>query len=184
MKIGTIYKIDINDNDIYVGSTSQQLCQRQSNHNSYLKCRPHQKLYKLCIENNIDKIKCVWIANIKYESCAELRMIEEKYRTELNANVNMRKCFQTKEERIEQLKKNQKKYNDNHKDKIKETNKKYNENNKDKKREYDKDRNKNKIYEKVKCDLCGTVLCKHNLLRHQKTMSCKKHYECIFSDDD
>ena len=176
MKIGTIYKIDINDNNIYVGSTSQQLCQRQSNHNSYLKCRPHQKLYKLCIENNIDKIKCVWIANIKYESCAELRMIEEKYRTELNANVNMIKCFQTKEERIEQLKKNQKKYYENNKDKILDNHKKYYEN------------NKNEIIEirkiKVKCDLCGTVLSKNNLSKHQKTMSCKKHHICIFSDDD
>jgi len=49
--------------------------------------------------------------------------------------------------------------------------------------------NNNKFYKvkakiKVKCNLCNKELCKINLLTHQKTMSCKKHYECIFSDDD
>ena len=37
---------------------------------------------------------------------------------------------------------------------------------------------------KVICNLCNKELCESSLLRHQKTMSCKKHYECIFSDDD
>jgi hypothetical protein len=37
---------------------------------------------------------------------------------------------------------------------------------------------------KVRCNLCNKELCESSLLRHQKTMSCKKHYECIFSDDD
>ena len=43
MKKGFIYKIEL-DNEIYVGSTEQKLCERQSNHNAELKRHPNQKL--------------------------------------------------------------------------------------------------------------------------------------------
>ena len=37
---------------------------------------------------------------------------------------------------------------------------------------------------KVKCNLCNKEMNQSSLLRHQSSFSCKKHYECIFSDDD
>ena len=95
MKTGVIYKIEINENDIYVGSTTQMLCKRQGQHNSDLKEYQNRKLYKSCIENNIDKIKCIWIADVEYNSNAELRMVEEQYRTELNSNLNTIRCHIT-----------------------------------------------------------------------------------------
>jgi len=73
MKKGMVYKIELQD-EIYVGSTEQKLCVRQSNHNAYLKLHPHRKLYKKCIEQGVDKIKCIWVADIEFNSTAEKRM--------------------------------------------------------------------------------------------------------------
>ena len=102
---GMIYKIEINEENIYVGSTTVKLCSRQSKHNYSLKKRPHQKLYKTCIENNIDSIKCIWVADVEYNSIENLRMIEEKYRKDLNGNLNSQKCYISEEERKEFYKK-------------------------------------------------------------------------------
>tara|TARA_R110000782_G_C14557904_1_gene385845 strand:- start:32 stop:556 length:525 start_codon:yes stop_codon:yes gene_type:complete len=174
MKFGVIYKIEISENDIYVGSTTQILCKRQSNHNSYLKKYPKRKLYKSCIENDIDKIKCIWVADVSYNSNEELRMVEEQYRKELNGNLNMVRCHITEEEKLEYQKdyrennkdklldlqkeyreknKNEiiergKKYYENNKNKITETHKKYYENNKEKTKEYNK-----KYYENKKLNI-------------------------------
>ena len=66
---------------------------RQAHHNNALKNQPHQKLYKSCIENNITDIKCVWVADVTFNSIAELRMVEETYRKELNGNLNTGKML-------------------------------------------------------------------------------------------
>ena len=161
MKSGVIYKIEISENNIYVGSTTQMLCRRQAEHNRDLKKNLKRKLYESCNENNIDKIKCIWVADVEYNSTAELRMIEEQYRKELNANLNTNKCYTTEQERIEI----KKEYYENNKDKILEQRTEYRQKNKETINE------KKKIT--VKCDLCDTVLCKTNLSRHKKSMSCK-----------
>jgi len=155
MNTGVIYKIELNENDIYIGSTTQTLCKRQSAHNSNLKNYPQRKLYKSCIENNVDYIKCIWVADVEYNSNAELRMIEEKYRKELNCNLNMLKCYRSKEDKKE----NKKEYND---------------------KFYEK--NKDKINEKIKCNKCDCMTIKKSLKRHQKSNKCKLMSECIFSD--
>jgi hypothetical protein len=121
MKTGLIYKIEVNKNDIYIGSTTQKLCARQNSHNICLKDinKNHRKLYKSCIENNINYIKCVWVADIKYDSIAELRMIEEQYRKDLNGNLNSRRCYITDTERkqtLEYITKWNKKNRENQKD--------------------------------------------------------------------
>lgn len=105
MKTGVIYKIELNENDIYIGSTTQLLCRRQNNHNNCLRdsTKQHRKLYKSCIENNIDYIKCIWVADVEYESIAELRKIEEDYRKKLNANLNSRRSYLTDTERTQTL---------------------------------------------------------------------------------
>tara|TARA_R110000823_G_scaffold297876_1_gene418117 strand:- start:36 stop:500 length:465 start_codon:yes stop_codon:yes gene_type:complete len=154
MNTGVIYKIELNENNIYIGSTTQKLCKRQSSHNFNLKTKPHRKLYKLCIENNITNIKCVWVADVTFNSNAELRMIEEKYRKELNGNLNSYKCYRSKEDRKEYEKKRKKE-----------------------KKEY------NKKHKKIiKCDKCDCTMNKSSLKKHQKSNKCKLLSECIFSD--
>jgi len=154
---GIIYKIEINENNIYVGSTTQKLCGRQNNHNCDLKTQPHRKLYKSCIENNIKYIKCIWVADVTYDSNAELRKIEEDYRKSLNGNLNMVRCYVTEEDRKkykkewdkeynEQIKDKKKEYYENNKIEINEKQKEYREKNKDKIKEY-REKNKDKIKE-------------------------------------
>ena len=161
---GIIYKIEINENNIYVGSTTQKLCRRQVNHNCDLKTQPQRKLYKSCIENNIKYIKCIWIADIEYDSIAELRMIEENYRKKLIANLNSQRCYTTEEDKKEyqkeyrkqnkiELNEKRKEYRKQNKEKINENNKEYYQENKieitEKRKEYRK-QNKEKINEKKK----------------------------------
>jgi len=188
---GIIYKIEINENNIYIGSTTQKLCKRQENHNQSLKRYTHRKLYKACIENNVNYIKCIWVADIEYDSNAELRKIEEDYRKKLNGNLNSNRCYVTEEEKKEE----RKGYKKEHKEYYKEYMKEYREKNKielnEKKNEYNKEyyqENKDKINkknkEKIKCDKCDCLIRKQHLKRHQKSMKCLLKSECLFSDSD
>ena len=111
---GIVYKIEIGD-ELYIGSTEEQLCVRQGKHNYELKKFPHRKLYKACIDNGIDKIKCWWVADIVFNSFNERRAIEETYRKELNAELNTRRCYRSQEEKKEQ----NKQYKIDHKEEIK-----------------------------------------------------------------
>ena len=173
---GMIYKIEINDENIYVGSTSEKLCSRQSKHNYDKKRYPQRKLYKKCIENNIDSIKCIWVADVEYNSIEERRMIEEDYRKELNGNLNSVKCYISEEEKKENDKKYCKEYRENNKSKISEYDKKYREENKDKINEKHK--------KKIKCEKCNSIVRKSDILRHQRTKKCILASQCIFSDSD
>lgn len=147
MNKAIIYKIEF-ENEIYIGSTSKKyLCMRQAEHNNNLKNKPHQKLYKKCIENKIDKIKCIWVADIKYDTNDEKRMIEEKYRKEMNATMNSVKCYRSLEEKKEDWKKNY------HKTKS----------------EYNKNRK-----EKITCNFCNCLIAKGGLKEHQRSNKCKK----------
>ena len=169
---GMIYKIEINENDIYIGSTSETLCRRQSKHNYDKKRYSERKLYKSCIENNIDYIKCIWVADCEYNSIEELRMIEEDYRKKLNGNLNMVKCYQSEEDKKEY----DKKYREENIDKIKKYLKEYREENIDKIKEKKK--------EKIKCEKCNSIVRKGDIRKHQRTKKCLLLSECIFSDSD
>ena len=126
MNTGIIYKIVLNENDIYVGSSKQTIAIKQHHHNHLLKHNSNRRLYNLCINNNITNIKCIWVADILYDTNDDLRIIKERYRIELNANVNMRKYYSTEDERIE----SQKLLKNNNRDKIKDYQKNYYELNK------------------------------------------------------
>ena len=114
MNKGIVYKIEVGD-ELYIGSTEEKLCVRQGSHNRDLKKFPHRKLYKACIDNGIDKIKCWWVADIVFNSFNERRAIEETYRKELNAELNTRRCYRSQEEKKEQ----NKQYKIDHKEEIK-----------------------------------------------------------------
>ena len=126
MNTGIIYKIVLNENDIYVGSSKQTIAIKQHHHNHLLKHNSNRRLYNLCINNNITNIKCIWVADILYNTNDELRIIKERYRLSLNANVNMRKYYSTEDDRIE----SQKLLKNNNRDKIKDYQKNYYELNK------------------------------------------------------
>ena len=159
---GMIYKIELNENDIYIGSTIKKLCRRQSQHNFDLKKRPHRKLYKSCIQNNINYIKCIWVADVEYNSIEELRMIEESYRKELNGNLNSVKCYTSEAERKKNFKEYCKEYYEENKSKMNENNRKWYEENKSKINENAK--------EKIKCEKCDSIVRKCGLKRHQEVI--------------
>ena len=152
MKKGFVYKIEL-DNEIYIGSTEQKLCDRQKNHNYDLKRQPNRKLYKKCIEQGITEIKLIWVADIEFNHTAEKRMIEEKYRKELNGTLNSIRCYITEEEEKERDKQKKKEYRETHKEEIKQHKKEYYETHKEeiakKTKEY-RETHKEEIAEKNK----------------------------------
>jgi hypothetical protein len=104
-KNGIIYYIELDD-EYYIGSTKQKLCKRQAKHNEdYRKEKCKSKLYERARELGIEKINCVWIEDIIFNSIEELRAREEywrkKYKDEKNSNLNSQVCFQTLEEKKE-----------------------------------------------------------------------------------
>ena len=117
---GIVYKIEIGD-ELYIGSTEEKLCVRQGKHNYDLKKFPHRKLYKACIDNGVDKIKCWWVADIVFNSFDERRAIEETYRKNLNAKLNSVRCYRSQEEKKE----DRKQYSIDHKEERKEYKKQY-----------------------------------------------------------
>ena len=157
MNKGIVYKIEVGD-ELYIGSTEEKLCVRQGSHNRDLKKFPHRKLYKACIDNGINKIKCWWVADIVFNSYAERRAIEETYRKKLNAELNSIKCYVSQEEKKEDRKQyhidhkeEKKQYYLDNKEKIAEYQKQYKLDHKEKKAEQKKQYNldhKEKITER------------------------------------
>ena len=147
----TFYKIVCLDNSVelcYIGSTAD-FNKRKSAH----KCNcinENYKNYNLKIYNTIrdnggwDNFKMIEIDKKEQITLREAEQIEEEYRQKLKANMNMRICYLTEEDKIEQHKKSSKKYYENNKDKIKEQNQNYYEEHRDKnknKREYKSNKN-------------------------------------------
>ena len=117
---------------------------------------------------------CDYPCNNKRE--AELE--EDKYMTELKANMNMIRASRTQKQYYEDNREKRKEYRVNNKEKIQEYEKEYRETNKEKIKEKEKqyrEDNKHKINEKITCK-CGTVVLKRDLKRHEKT---KKHTDLI-----
>jgi len=98
--IGYIYKIQKNDN-MYIGSTTQTLTSRQYKHNFKLKDNIYQyRLYKFCRNNNITNIILQEIEEVEVETKKDLFKIEQKYMNFFKPNLNERKSYRTKEERL------------------------------------------------------------------------------------
>ncbi len=185
--IGRVYKVEVNENDIYIGSTIQSLKERERLHNISLEQNIKKyKLYEKCRENNITKISCVLIEEKEIKDIKDIRLLEQEYIDELNPSLNHNFAYITEEYKKdykkdyhkewsknnrEKLKENKKEYRENNREKIKEYGEKWRENNK----EYDKEwynKNKDKLLEKVKCDICNLIVCKKALKRHQKGRNC------------
>lgn len=182
---GKIYKIvnDIND-DIYVGSTCQQLSNRMSCHRSHSNNDQFNGLlYQAMRHFGTDHFKIILIelfpCNLKIELCAR----EDHHIRELKPKLNVNNAVLNKDKlKIVKARKD-KKYNANHKDKVSDTHKSYyllnQETIKERVRKYRND-NKLLISEKLKetrhCDFCDCEVRKHDFPRHKLS---KKHQSNI-----
>jgi hypothetical protein len=102
--MGIIYKIEV-AGEIYIGSTTQKISQRQGCHNYNLR-NPHNKhynylLYRFCRENNIKNIKCKLIEEVDNDN---IKIKEQEQIDLLNPILNSQKAFRTEEQLIEQKK--------------------------------------------------------------------------------
>jgi predicted GIY-YIG superfamily endonuclease len=165
----------------YVGSTSD-MKQRKKQHKSDChneNSKNHNaQIYKIMREYGFENFIMVPIEIVKNITKTEARIIEENYRMDLEANMNMRRCFTSEEE----YEKNRKKWKHNfyvrHKEDILIRHKEYNEANKEKIAIRCKEYANNHKEEILKwqgtvCDCeCGKSYTKSNKARHEK---CQTH---------
>jgi hypothetical protein len=172
---GKIYKLwspQGTEEEVYYGSTIEDLRKRKSKH----------KYSKVCKSNILfekyDDVRIEVIEEYPCNSKAELNKKEGEY-IRNNKCLNKRIEGRTKKEyqkeyneiNKEKIAERKKKYNEINKEKIAETKKKYKEQNKEYLKEKNKEyREKNKEYlkEKITCE-CGCLIRKSNLSIHQKT---------------
>ena len=132
----TFYKI-INVNcDVklcYVGSTVNMKERRRSHKKN---CNnPNMQSYNLKVYKTIrehggwDEFKIIEIGYAEQLTLTEAHVIEEKYRVELNANLNKNKCFRTEHEEQEHRSAYRREYAQKNKDKISKQRKVYRQNN-------------------------------------------------------
>jgi len=159
--IGTVYKIEVGE-DIYVGSTINELKERQRQHNIKLnKNKYKNKLYEKCRKYNIENIICILLEEKEIENDLEIRELEQQYMDKLQPSLNHMSSYTgltllTKADY-------DKEYRNNNIERIRERAKQYRENNKD------------KINEKTTCPICNSNIIKRCLSIHQKTKKCLSH---------
>ena len=173
--IGRVYKIEVNKDDFYIGSTISTLKERERLHNIRLRENVrNNKLYEKCRDNNITKIICILLEEREVENIDEIRQLEQEYIEKLNPTLNSQSAY-TGLTNKEYHKEYNKEYNKNNKEYIKKYNKEYKKNNKDKISE--------RQTEKIKCPICNKIVSRCNILIHKKTMKCRKSVECFIQDD-
>lgn len=203
---GYIYKIEIEGNLLYIGSTIQRLSNRKAGHKSFCfkEKFKNRKIYKtlreefsIKKENFNDLVKIVWICDVEYEEKHELGAVEARYIKELKPPCNCR----TPHEKVWNKKEYDKQHYDNNKQRLLEKQKDYYNNNKEHFKEKRKELYKNnketilknqkdyynnnkqrikeykKEYGKQKITCeCGCELNRGSLYRHKKS---KKHIRLL-----
>tara|TARA_R100001198_G_scaffold62131_1_gene36216 strand:+ start:37 stop:573 length:537 start_codon:yes stop_codon:yes gene_type:complete len=161
---GKIYKLwspQGGEDEIYYGSTIDDLRKRKANH----KNKNNDCNSKILFEK-YDDVRIEVIEEYPCDSKAELVKKEGEYIRNnkcLNKFIpdrKMKEYYQDNKERIQ-------KYVEDNKEKIKEYKKNYYENNKDKWNKYLENKKKF-IKQKITCE-CGCLITKDKLARHQKT---------------
>jgi hypothetical protein len=146
---------------VYVGSTTNFTKRKQQHKESCLneKSNKHNlKVYTNIRENDgWENWNMIKICDYPCENRREAELEEDKYMTELKANMNMIRASRTKQQYYddnkEKIQENMKEYYDANKEKIQENMKEYRDNNKEKIQQYEKeyrDNNKEKIQEYMK----------------------------------
>jgi hypothetical protein len=160
-----IYKI-VNsvDNLIYVGSTIKSLSSRFTRHIYASKWYPERKLYKHFAKLGIDHFEIILIKNYPCAGKTELEMEEERYKIDLNAQLNTNRAHQTAEQKKEQKKEyDAQNYKKNRAKLLLQTTAYYK-------------KNCAKINERILCKICGKTYTKANKSRHCKS---KRHQKCV-----
>ena len=153
----TFYKIVCLDNAVdlsYVGSTAdfnKRKSEHKQNCNNEKRPAHNYKVYRTIRDNGgWSNFKIIEIAKQDQLTLREAEQIEERYRVELNAEMNDRRCFLTEEEKQDYWKKwreNNPEYNkewyENNKEQCKEKSKEWRENNKEYNKEQCKEWRKN-----------------------------------------
>ena len=179
-----IYKIvcnDLNVTDCYVGHTIN-MTKRKYWHKSACTNEKNKaynfKIYKIIRENGgwenwtmllVEKFPC----KDNHEACKRERELYE----ELDAKMNTRRPYLTKEETKDLKQQIDKQYREEHKEELKQNHKLYREEHKEDKKQYDKlyrEENKEKLKEKVECEFCSKLLSKGNMSAHHKICKSKK----------
>jgi len=192
---GLIYLIYVGEQK-YVGSTCN-FESRKSQHKHSLdnpnNKGSNRKVYKAIRENG-NEWHMELYKQFPCNSEKELHLEEERIRKELGAELNERCCgtgIETQDN--EQY---QKQYREQNKDKFVNYIKQYQEKNREKLRERDKhyyqktrekvreqqkqyqEKNREKIREqqaqKIECPICGSVVSRNSISRHQQTAKCKR----------
>jgi len=182
-KNGKIYKIVCNEtNEVYYGSTIIKLKYRINRHRNSNMCMSRQIINR----NNyyyelIEDYSC----NNKYE--LETR---ERWYIENNNCINKiiptrtdKEYYENNKEKIkvrekiyrEQNKEKLQQYREKNKEKTAEYDKKYRQNNKEKLKVRDKlyyENNKDRLKETLTCSICGSIVRKDGIKRHQRGKKC------------
>jgi len=176
-----IYKIEHLDKPelCYVGSTVNFVKRKYEHKSNCINENCNFKIYRLMRENGgWEAFKMVIIKEYPCKTKIELKIEEEKYRKELQANLNSHRCHITKEEHNEYFKK----YAEEHKEHLNEYFKKYTEQHKEHLNEYfkkyaeeHKEHIQEKNKEKMTC-VCGSTFRRYSQSRHEKST---KHCEYI-----
>jgi len=181
-----IYKIvckDTNIKNVYIGSTTN-FKNRKSRHKSNCYNENSKQynlnLYKFIRQNNgWDNFDMIFINYVPCNTKLELGKIERKYIEKINNELllNQQIPSRTKQEynKIESIKARRKEYDRNRnkekRDYIVQQKHKYYKTNE----EYFK--------EKVKCDICNSVVSRYYLTRHKKSIKCLKNVKCFIQED-
>lgn len=195
--IGRVYKIypsKSKEGEIYIGSTTQRLDSRFSQHICFYKAWKNGKRYKtksydLFEKYGIDSCVIELVQEYKIVDRLHLRVYEQlwlnKYRTMKDIKVVNASnafgiiCLSVKEYQKEYYEKNKEKikeqikeYYEENKEDIIPKMKEYYKNNREKillqKKEY-RENNREKINQTIKCDICEIEMNKKSLSRHKKT---------------
>ena len=176
-KQGKIYSIrSFQTDDIYIGSTTQELCNRMSGHRRNYKKYLNGK-YTFVTSFDILKYDDAYIELIEKYPCTckkELEAIEGKYIRKMdcvNRRIEGRTLKQYREDNKEQIKKYKKQHYESNKQTIALKQKQYYETNKQKILLLKKQKRK----QKITC-VCGSTVCKAAFKRHERT---KKHIKYI-----
>ena len=173
-----IYKIQNKEIDdlIYIGSTTH-FRNRKGQHkmNCYNKNDKHYnlKLYSTIRDNGgWDAFSMVIIKEFPCDNRRQAESEEDRVMREFQADLNMRRAYITKEERLEYFKEYNKDYYQQNRERILEQTKEYNKDNIEKKKEYNREygqKNKTKINER------------HKEYRHQNKEKIKE-YDTLYRE--
>jgi len=173
-----IYKLCCKDPsilDIYVGSTTnfikrkaqhKKICNNEND--KRYNCYKYQFIRDNCGWNNWDMIKIKdYPTDSKRNLEMEERRIIEELKPTLNKQLPTRTNKEYKENNKESISLKRKEWDKKNIEKIKQKVKEWRENNKD--RYYETQS------QKITCPICGSILLKRGLNRHQRTKKCLNH---------